>query len=104
MNEINLALLLNIVKNKKNILLLRRQRLSFRQIVELTDFAATGGFVTYVNNQITLTELGETFLEKNISATKKRNKNEWIEIDFKNKVEPFPKNEIFLPNRSEFSF
>ncbi len=104
MNNINLTLLLNIVKNKKNILLLRRQHLSFKQIVDITEFATTKGFVHYVSNQITLTELGENFLKENIDLIKKRNKNEWIELDFKNKVTPFSKNEVFLPHRSEFSF
>ncbi|HVS92170.1 MAG TPA: hypothetical protein VHE59_09075 [Mucilaginibacter sp.] len=104
MNEINLTLLLNVVKKKGNILLLRRQQLSFRQIVELTEQAVANGFVTYLENKITLTSQGEEFLALNLDAIKKRKKSEWIEPDIKNKIKPFPKNEVFLPDRSEFSF
>jgi hypothetical protein len=104
MNETNLIQLLNIVKNKGNILLLRRHQLSFRQIVELTELAVAEGFVAYLDNQITLTEIGDEFLDLKIDTIKRRNKAEWIELDFKNKIRPFPKNEVFLPNRSEFSF
>jgi hypothetical protein len=104
MNETNLTLLLKIVKNKGNILRLRRQQLSFRQIVELTELAVAGNFITYVNNQTVLTEKGDEFLYLNIDSIKQRNKEEWIELDLKNKIKPFPKNEVYLPSRSEFSF
>jgi hypothetical protein len=48
--------------------------------------------------------MGQTFLNDNIELTKKRNKKDWIEIDVRNKVTPISKNEVFLPDRSEFSF
>lgn len=104
MNKTYLTILFNVVKNKKSILQLRRQQLSFKQIVELTDFASKEGFINYINSQITLTELGEDFLKENIDLIKKRNKEDWIEKDSKNKVKPFSQNEVFLPDRSEFSF
>ncbi|WP_183562521.1 hypothetical protein [Mucilaginibacter sp. SP1R1] len=104
MNELNLTLLLNIIKNKGNVLRLKREKLSFRQIAEFTEQAVVDGFITYSDNKIILTELGEEFLELHLPATKKKNKAEWIEPDIKNKIKPYPKNEVFLPNRSEFSF
>jgi hypothetical protein len=104
MNEINLTLLLNVVKNKGNILRLRRQQLSFRQIVELTEEAVSEGLLAYIANKVILTEEGEEFLSLNLDSTKKRNKSEWIDLDLKNKIKPFPKNEVFLPDRTEFSF
>jgi hypothetical protein len=104
MNEMDLTLLLNIVKNKGNIQRLRRQNLSFRQVVDLTEQAVKAGFVTYIGNKISLTAMGESFLASNITLMKKTNKEEWIEPDYKNKIKPFPKNEVFLPDRNELSF
>ena len=85
-------------------MVLSRQQLSFRQIAELTEQAVIDGYIGYTDNKIILTDLGESFLASHLDTTKKRNKAEWIELDFKNKIKPFPKNEVFLPNRSEFSF
>lgn len=104
MNEINLTLLLNIIKNRRNIHQLRRQGLSFRQIAELIENALNDGFIVYLDKKIVLSERGETFLSKNLNTIKKTNKAEWIELDLKNKIKPFPKNEIFLPDRNELSF
>ena len=92
------------IKNKGNIQRLRRQNLSFRQVVDLTEQAVEAGFVTYIENKILLTGSGEAFLEAHITLTKKTNKAEWIEPDYKNKINPFPKNEVFLPDRNELSF
>lgn len=100
----DLTLLLNIVKNKGNIQRLRRQNLSFRQVVDLTEQAVEAGFVAYVDSKISLTDIGQAFLESNITLMKKTNKEEWIEPDYKNKVKPFAKNEVFLPDRNELSF
>lgn len=103
-NEKDLVLLLNIVKNNGNIRRLSRENLSFRQIIDLTEKAAEAGFVKYEDNKITLTKSGDEFLETKIALIKKTDKNEWIEPDYKNKIKPFPKNDVFLPDRGEFSF
>ncbi len=104
MNDYILTLLLNIINKKGNILLLRREHLSFAQIVELTDTGVKQGLIEYVNKTVRLTEKGAIILKENEHLIKRMNKAEWIELDIKNKTKPFPKNDIFLPSRDEFYF
>jgi hypothetical protein len=104
MNDYTITLLLNLVNKKGNILRLRREHLSFKQIVELTDDAVARGLIAYSDKKIGLTEKGVTMLAENEHLIKKMNKAEWIELDIKNKTKPFPKNEVFLPSRNELSF
>lgn len=104
MNELETTILLNTINKSRNLRRLSYQNLTFKQVVDLTERAVKNGLLHYEDSKITLTKKGQTFLKKHYGLLQAVSKNEWIKPDFKNKVEPFPKNDVFLPDRNEFSF
>ncbi|MEJ7822056.1 MAG: hypothetical protein WKF85_07020 [Chitinophagaceae bacterium] len=99
-----LYLLLNVVKENKNLNLLIREGMSYKLIGEITEFAAKEKLLEILQGQITLTELGESKLISWAKLFKRTNKKEWIEPALKSKVAKIDKNDIFLPSQDELSF
>jgi len=104
MNELEITILLNTINKSRNLRRLSYQSLSFRQVVDLTEQAVNAGLLHYEDTKISLTKAGLKYLKKHSNLLQKGDKEDWIKPDFKNKVEPFPKNDVFLPDRNELSF
>jgi predicted transcriptional regulator len=104
MKENNLSILLHIIKSNGNINKLIREGVSFKEVTSLTNDAIEQEYLTYENEKIFVTDKGVEFLSKTSEITKKLNKEEWIEKDFKSQVEQIDKNFIFLPRQNELTF
>jgi hypothetical protein len=104
MNEKELYLLLNVIKNNGDIKRLVREGISYQKIAELTNEAIAKKLVTYDNDSIELSEIGNSKFEEIQNDYKRTNKEEWIEKDKKNQIARIEKNTIFVPRQNELSF
>jgi hypothetical protein len=104
MNKKQYVSLLNIIETNGNVNKLRRQKLSFKQIAQLIDDAISWEYLSVKDDRISLTTIGKEFLKENESLLKIKNKKDWIEPDFKSRITPIDKNDVFLPNQNELSF
>jgi hypothetical protein len=104
MEEKELYLLLNVIKNNGDIKRLVREGINYKEIAELTNEAISRKLVTYIDNQILLSDLGNSRFEEIKNNYKKTNKDEWIEKDKKNQIPGIEKNTIFVPRQNELTF
>lgn len=104
MDEKELYLLLNLIKNNGDIKRLVREGISYQKIIELTNEAISKELVTYINDKIELSEKGNSKFGEIQHNYKKINKDEWIEKDKKNQIAKLDKNVIFVPRQDELSF
>lgn len=104
MNEDNLYILLDVILKNGSPKRLLRQGMSFKQIAEYINKVIELNFVSYINEKITLTDLGVNKLKQLESYYKKTNKNEWIDKDIKNKTLKIEKDFLYLPNQNELTF
>jgi hypothetical protein len=104
MEEKELYLLLNVIKNNGDIKRLVREGINYKEIAELTNEAISRKLVTYIDNQIELSDLGNSRFEEIKNNYKKTNKDEWIEKDKKNQIPRIEKNTIFVPRQNELTF
>ena len=104
MNEDNLYLLLDIIKKNGNVKKLIHNGLGYKAIAELTTWAINNKYVIIDNNEISLSEKGNSELLRLSILFKKNNKNEWINPEFESKIKPIEKDFIYLPNKKELSF
>ena len=93
-----------MIKNNGDIKRLVREGISYQKIAELTNEAILKKLVTYNNDNIELSELGNSKFEEIKNNYKKTNKEEWIEKDKKNQIARIEKNNIFVPSQNELSF
>lgn len=97
-------MLLKIIKEEGNIKKLKYFGLTYRQIGELIEINITNGNLNSNEDNISLSEQGQEFLDNNKDLIKERDKAKWIEVDWKNKIRQIHKDDIFLPSRKELSF
>ncbi len=104
MQEKELYLLLNVIKQNGDIQRLVREGISYLQIAELTNEAILMKLVTYQNDKIELSELGIMKFEEIKNTYKRTSKEEWIEKDKKSQIAQIDKNAIFVPRQNELTF
>jgi hypothetical protein len=104
MEQKELYLLLNVIRQNGDIKRLVREGISYKQIAELTNEAIIQKLVTYKEDKIELSDLGNAQFEQIKNFYKRTNKNEWIEIDKKNEIVKWDKNKIFIPRQNELTF
>src|SRR4051812_41817928 len=104
MQEKELYLLLDVIKNNGNIKKLVREGISYKMIAELTNEAILKNLVIYNNDVIELSELGNLTFEKIRDNYKKTNKEEWIQEEERSKIPKIDKGFIFLPDQNELFF
>lgn len=96
-------LLLRIVKNDKNVNALLREKLTFKQIGDLTQKALDLKIIEKKDDEVVLTTLGEGIFKKLSQQYKKINKIEWIEKETKSMIEPIDINFLYLPDQQNLN-
>jgi hypothetical protein len=96
-------LLLRIVKNDRNVNALLREKLTFKQIGDLTQKALDLKIIEKKGDEVILTTLGEGVFKKLSQQYKKINKSEWIEKEIKSAIEPLDINFLYLPEQQNLN-
>ena len=104
MENEELVLLLDMIDKKSNIKKILRNGISFSKIPLLVKDSVELGFLTYENQILKLTDEGLVFLASARETMKNPNKDEWIEKDFKRKIQKIEKKVLFLPRQDELDF
>jgi len=99
MNQNSIYLLLRIVKNNRNVNALLREKLTFKQIGDLTQNALDSNLIEKKDNEIVLTPLGEGVFKRLSQQFKKTNKAEWISGENKSIIEQLDINYLYLPDQ-----
>ena len=98
------VLLLDIIHNSGNIKKLLREKITYKEISELTTKLASDNYLTYIEKKIILTKSGRKALENGMGSLKETNKDLWIKPEIESRVSKIDKKFIFLPNQSELDF
>jgi len=104
MNEEQMYLLLNIVKNNGDIKKLTRLGVKFRAIAELTESFINSELIKYDNGVISITEKGLDSITNLEGKYKQFDKNSWIEPKNDCKISTIDKDFVFLPMQDELHF
>lgn len=104
MDEKELYLLLNLIKNNGDIKRLIREGISYQRIAEFTNEAISKKLINYENDKIELSELGNSRFDEIKNNYKRTNKDEWIEKDKESQIAKLEKNAIFVPRQDELTF
>lgn len=97
-------LLLHIIENSGNVKRLLREKLSYKDISELTTKLVKKGYLAYINKKIVLTDEGKEALKEGKPLIKETDKDLWIQPENSSRVKKFDKSFIFLPNQTELDF
>jgi hypothetical protein len=100
MNQNSIYLLLRIVKNNRNVNALLREKLTFKQIGDLTQMVLDLNLIEKKGNEIVLTPLGEGVFKRLSQQFKKTNKAEWISRENKSIIEQLDLNYLYLPDQN----
>jgi len=97
MNERYLQILLQLVKNRGNILRLVNAGLEHIKIAELIAWAGKENLIIKKNNSIQITPKGKERLKE----LNRINKSNWIKPEDKSRIEQIDINAIFVPRKDE---
>ena len=104
MDDKKLYLLLRVMHNNGNSKVLTRNGMGYLEIATYTNTAIANKLLAYDGSKIELTELGIKTLKELGILYKKRNKEEWIDRDFKSQIPKIEKDFIYLPRPDEINF
>ncbi len=104
MDERELYLLLHVIKKNGDIKKLVREGIDYKRIAELTSEAISKKLVLYKNDEIELSDLGNSKYDEIKGNYKKNNKAGWIAKDDKSQTAKLDKNAIFVPRQDELTF
>jgi predicted transcriptional regulator len=104
MSKKNKILLLHLIKSGGNVKQLLREGLTYKNISELIETLVNEELITYDDEKIRLTEVGNKFLESERIIIIKQNKNLWIDKEKESRIPKLGKDFVFLPNQNEIHF
>lgn len=104
MEKSYITLILHKIKTNGRSEILLRKGLSFKQIAHFTERAIELGLIEFINEKISITDIGLVFYEENIDLIKDTDKESWIELDKRNKIFSEDINFIYLPNKNSLNF
>ena len=103
-NNNELYLLLQVIKNNGNIKKLTRIGLTFQDIIENIKSLSKDKKLNSTDGKIQLTDEGEKLFSELSLKYKNTNKDKWIEKELDSKVDKLNTNFIYLPNQNKLYF
>lgn len=104
LNNSNLYQLLHIVKFEGNLKKLTRNNISYLEIVNNIKLLVEENKLEHKEDKLTLTADGEALIKELSHKYKIKNKEEWIDKEFKSKIEKLDIDFVFLPNQNDLHF